>query len=131
MTTPTLTTAAAALGAKGGKSKSKRKQAAAGATANDRRKQRGRPRKTQGDEKMSPTKKQLIESGETLTVDYGSMTACASDTEEYGEPDRFIITYHQGRMPASSGDGFKTIDELIAKMQSIAPLNKWRVAVED
>jgi len=37
------------------------------------------------------------------------------------------ISYHDGEMPAFNAENFATIDELLAKMKTIAPLTKWSI----
>lgn len=83
------------------------------------------------------TKKELLESDETLEADYsGHYTAYASRNEYQYDGDNVTggdwgISYHDGEMPAIGSDSFNTIDELLAQMKKIAPLTKWRISQPD
>lgn len=80
------------------------------------------------------TKKELLESGETLEVDYaGAYTAFASRNEPEWDGEKVTggdwgISYHKGEMPATNTENFSTVDELLAKMKSIALLTQWRIS---
>ena len=80
------------------------------------------------------TKKQLLEADETLEVDYASgYTAYASwnDYADDGETvtgGNWVILYHEGEMPAFSGETFDTLDKLLIHMRQLAPLTKWRIS---
>ena len=79
------------------------------------------------------SKKQLLEADETLAADYsGHYTAYASRNEYQLDGDNVVggdwnISYHDGEMPAFNAENFATIDELLAKMKTIAPLTKWSI----
>ena len=80
------------------------------------------------------TKRSQLEAGETLEVDYsGAYTAYASEnayemTDDGISGGDWGISYHKGEMPAIGSENFASIDELLAKMREIAPLNRWRIS---
>ena len=79
------------------------------------------------------TKKQLLEAEETLAVDYGGhYTAYASRNPLDFDGESVIggdwnISYHDGEMPAFNAENLATVDELLAKMKTVAPLTKWSI----
>ena len=38
----------------------------------------------------------------------------------------YFISYHKGEMPSFKTESFNTIEDVIAAMQTIAPLEKWK-----
>ncbi len=82
------------------------------------------------------TKKELLESGKTLKINYaGAYTAYASRNEMDWDGEKVTggdwgISYHKGEMPAIGHENFSTSDNLLAKMREIATLNQWSISAE-
>jgi len=70
--------------------------------------------------------------GETKTADgrpvfnapeYTAVTG-EVESEDYGRY-QYVISYHQGRMPAFDTETFDTLSELVQAMIKIAPISQW------
>lgn len=57
--------------------------------------------------------------------------ATTGEFDEIVTPERFVISYHHGMMPAYDEQSYATVAELAAAMAKFADLRTWRVRKDD